>query len=153
MNLYEIDNRIMECVDEETGEIVNEELLESLEMERQTKIENIACLIKNYNSDAEQLSQEIDNLQKRKKTAVNNVERLKHYLQSYLEGKKFKTAKCSVSYRKSEAVEVSDISLLPEWAIRVKDPEPNKTEIKNAIKAGTKVPGAVMVQNVSIIIK
>ena len=35
MKLYEIDNEIMNCIDEETGEIIDPEKLESLEMERE----------------------------------------------------------------------------------------------------------------------
>ena len=35
--LYEIDNEILECVDEETGEILDEEKLNALEMEREKK--------------------------------------------------------------------------------------------------------------------
>ena len=42
MNLYEIENEILNCVDMETGEIVDIKKLESLQMERDQKIENIA---------------------------------------------------------------------------------------------------------------
>ena len=62
MNLYEIDARIMEAfeaaVDEETGEIVNEEAyaaLDALQEARDEKIENVLLWIKDLKSDAEQL--------------------------------------------------------------------------------------------------
>ena len=60
-NLFEINRAITDawaaCVDPETGE-VNDELyaqFEALEMERDAKIEGIACWAKNLTSDAAQL--------------------------------------------------------------------------------------------------
>ena len=46
MNLFEIENEIMNCWDQETGEILDSDRLDQLEMERDTKIENIALYIK-----------------------------------------------------------------------------------------------------------
>lgn len=37
MNLYEIDNAILECVDQETGEIIDTDKLTSLQMARDEK--------------------------------------------------------------------------------------------------------------------
>ena len=60
-NLFEIDAAIMaamdRCVDPETGEIDGEVYteLEALQMERERKIENIACWVKNLRSDADDL--------------------------------------------------------------------------------------------------
>lgn len=55
MTLYEIDAAIMTAIahgtDPETGEINNLDELMSLQMERDQKIENIACLIKNLKDD------------------------------------------------------------------------------------------------------
>ena len=58
MNLYEIDNAILECVDMETGEIIDMDKLSGLQMVRDQKIENIGCWIKNLLSDAEALKSE-----------------------------------------------------------------------------------------------
>lgn len=58
MNLYEIDLAIEEAftqaVDPETGEVNDEYMaqLDALEMERDRKVENIACFIKNLKADA-----------------------------------------------------------------------------------------------------
>ena len=127
MNLYEIDNAIMDCVDMETGEIIDIDRLDCLQIERNEKIENIACWIKNLKSDAEQLKAEADNLLQRRRVAENKAESLKTYLQKALEGEKFKTPKVAISYRKTKSVDVTDISQLPEWALRFSDPVPNKT--------------------------
>lgn len=153
MNLYEINNAILECVDMETGEIVDYEKLEQLQEDRDTKVENIACWIKNLLSDADQLKQEADKLLYRKKVAENKADSLKKYLIGVLDGEKFKSAKVSISYRSSESVEVSDASLIPKEFLRYKDPELDKTLIKTALKAGSDVPGTQMVKKQSIVIK
>ena len=51
-SLYEIDNAIMECIDPETGEIIDAERLTALQMERDKKIEGVACWVKNLDADA-----------------------------------------------------------------------------------------------------
>lgn len=52
MTLYEIDSAIMDCVDEETGEIIDLEKLEALNIERDKKVEGIALAVKNYAAEA-----------------------------------------------------------------------------------------------------
>ena len=42
MTIYEIDNRIAELVDPETGELLDYEAFAELQMEREAKIENMA---------------------------------------------------------------------------------------------------------------
>lgn len=153
MNLYEINNAIMDCVDMETGEIIDIDRLDCLQIERSEKIENIACWIKNLKSDAEQLKVESDNLLQRRRVAENKAESLKTYLQKALEGEKFKTPKVAISYRKTKSVDVNDISQLPEWALKFSDPVPNKTEIKKKIELGQSVPGAEIKEYQSMIIK
>ena len=49
MNLYQINEEIEKCIDTETGEILDLEALDKLAMERDTKIENLACWYKNLN--------------------------------------------------------------------------------------------------------
>ena len=46
MKLYEIDEAILNCIDLETGEIIDTEQLDKLTMEREAKLENVACWIK-----------------------------------------------------------------------------------------------------------
>lgn len=152
MRLYEIDCKIAECFDEETGEIFNEELLNSLEMERAEKLTNIIRFIKNLKADAKALKEEEDSFKKRRTAAENKYKSLTEWLEKYLQGETFesedKTAK--VSYRNNPSVYVSDISLLPEEFIRRADPEPRKDDIKAAIKEGRTVPGAEIVYTKSM---
>ena len=158
MTIYEIDQAIMECIDMETGEIIDTEQLDKLQMERETKIEGVACWIKDLKAEAEALKNEKQALAERQKVAENKAESLKKWLAYALQGEKFKTPKCAISFRKSEAVEVTDEgleNLMKEHdeLLTYKAPEPNKTAIKQALKDGLNVAGIQLVQNISTIIK
>ena len=158
MTLYEIDHAIMECVDFETGEIIDIEQLDKLQMERDAKIENVACWIKDLNAEAEAIKEEKQALAERQKAAENKAESLKNWLAYALQGEKFKTPKCAISFRKGESVEVTDDglnNLMKEHdeLLTYKTPTPNKTAIKQAIKDGLNVEGVQLVQNISTIIK
>ena len=158
MTIYEIDQAIMNCVDAETGEIIDTEQLDKLQMERDTKLENVACWIKALKAEAEALKNEKQALAERQRVAENKAESLKNWLASALQGEKFKTPKCAISFRKSEAVEVTDEglnNLMKEHdeLLTYKAPEPNKTAIKQALKDGLSVEGVQLIQNTSTIIK
>ena len=159
MKLYEIDNAILDCIDFETGEIVDIDKLNGLQLERDTKIENVALWIKDLKAEAEAIKAEKMALAERQKVAENKAESLKKWLAYALQGEKFKTARCSVSFRNTECVEVTPDgleNLMEEHdeLLTYKDPEPNKIAIKDAIKNdGLNVQGVQLVQNTSTIIK
>ena len=153
MKLFEINEEIMKCVDVETGEIIDEVKLQQLQMARDIKIENIACWIINILSDAEALKAQKQVFADRQKAAENKAESLKRYLSKVLEGQKFTTDKVAVSFRKTSSVNVTDITRLKEEYLKYADPTPDKTAIKNAIKAGKDVAGAEIVEDQSISIK
>lgn len=136
MNLYEIDDAIMACIDEETGEIIDPAMLDELNMTRDDKIENIALGIKNLRAEADAIKAEKQALASRQAVAEKKAESLKNYLSGYLAGEKFKTPRVSISWRKSEAVEVDDVYKLPEEYLRYKEPEVNKAELKTALQLG-----------------
>ena len=153
MNLYEINERILDCVDPETGEVVDIRMLEELQMERDSKIENIALWIKNLLSDAEELDREKKKLADRQRISENKAKSLKEYLSRFVNGEKFKTPRVSISWRKSESVSVDDISSVPDRFLKYSDPAPDKTAIKKAIKSGEDVPGARLIEGKNIQIK
>ena len=158
MKLYEIDEAIIACIDAETGEIIDADKLDKLTMERDAKIENVALWIKDLKAEAEALKAEKMAFAERQKVAENKAESLKKWLAYALQGEKFKTPKCAISFRKSEAVEVTDEglnNLMKEHdeLLTYKAPEPNKTAIKQALKDGLNVAGVKLVQNTSTIIK
>ena len=158
MTIYEINEQILNCIDLETGEIIDIDRLNDLQLERDTKIENVACWIKELKAEAEAIKAEKLILAERQKVAENKAESLKKWLAYALDGQKFKTSKCSISYRKSESVEVTEEglnNLIKEHdeLLTYKAPEPNKTAIKQALKDGLSVQGVQLVQNTSTIIK
>ena len=153
MKLYEIDEAILNCIDLETGEIIDTEQLDKLTMEREAKLENVACWIKELKAEAEALKAEKMAFAKRQQVAENKMENLKNWLAYALNGQAFKSTRASVTFRKSQAVEIADIYKLDENYLRYKEPEVDKTAIKEALKAGQTVAGATLVENTSVIIK
>ena len=158
MTIYEINEEILNCIDLETGEIIDIDRLNDLQLERDAKIENVACWIKELKAEAEAIKAEKLALAERQKVAENKAESLKKWLAYALQGEKFKTAKCSVSFRKTESVEVTDEglnNLMKEHdeLLTYKAPEPNKKAIKDAIKDGLSVQGVCLECNTSVIIK
>ena len=167
MTIYDIDSRIAQIIDEaidpETGEI-NEEAyteLEQLQMDRQTKCENIACLYKAANAEAAAIKAEKMKLAERQAQAEKRTESIKKYLLYALNGEKLKTARCSVSYRKSEAVEIKDEQAVIDYCLTLPDPykymkvetSVKKDGIKDYIKENGPIAGAELVERVSVIVK
>ena len=66
---------------------------------------------------------------------------------------KDKTALFSVYHSRSKSVNVFDMAVLPDTFKKYKDPEPDKTAIKEAIKNGENVPGAEIVESTSLVIR
>lgn len=154
--LYELIKEIEDFVpeiDEETGEILNCAELDLLEVEKEQKVENICLWIKNLLSDSAAYKAEKESFQKKEQAAKNKAESLKKYLTYALGGEGFKTDRVTVSYRKSESVNIEDVTRLDDEFIRVPEPVPDKTAIKQAIKAGREVVGAELVERKNIQIK
>lgn len=152
MTIFEIDDAILECIDQETGDIIDVDRLNALEMARSEKISNVACWVKELKAEAEAIKAEKQNLEKRQKAAENKVEQLKNYLAHVLNGAKFKDARCSISYRRSESVEIAEdfnIDNLADEFVRVKK-EPALTAIKDAIKSGKEIAGCKVIENNNI---
>ncbi len=153
MTLYEIDQKLLDCIDLETGEILNEERLNELQMERSEKLEKVALWIKELNAEADALKAEKQAFADRQKAAENKAESLKKWLANALAGEKFKTTKVMVSFRKTKSVEVADIFALDENYVKYSEPTADKAAIKKAIEAGEIVKGAQLVEGTSISIK
>ena len=151
MQLYKIDKAIEEAInlgtDLETGELLSIDEVEALMLEKQTKIENIACWIKNLKSDLEALKAERDSFNQRIKQTNTKLVSLTAYLEFCLNGEKFESEKCKITYRKSETVEIENEPAFLGWAeeygdeyLRYKTPEIDKTKLKESIKHGAEIP-------------
>ena len=153
-SLYEINQAITACVDEETGEIIDFEALDALMLQKEEKIENVVCYIKNLLSDAEAIKGEKNALADREAKCRAKAEQLKVWLAEALNGQKFATAKCAVSFRRSEQVDVTDLDSIPKELItETVTVKPDKTAIKALIKGGSEVPGCRLIENLNPQIK
>ena len=160
MTLYEIEQAILDCLDLETGEVLDAEKLDALQMERTAKLEGVVLWIKNLLADVEAYENEIVTFVARKKAAENKIESLKNYLAYALNGEKFSTSKCVVSYRKSQIADIKDEAAFKAWAIAnhpdmltIQEPRINKNEVKRCLKDGESIPGAALVERQNIQIK
>ena len=160
--LYDIDQDILGCVDLETGEILDTEKLDALQMEREAKLEGVALWVKDLKAESAAVKEEADKLTARRKAIDNKIESIKTWLVHALDGEKLKTPRCNVYQTHSQRVAVADeaklISFLqtleePEKFLRFKDPELKKDEIKKALKDGTIIPGAELEETESVVIK
>lgn len=159
MKLYEIkeeyDRALFDAIDPDTGEVSQElaEKLDSIEDDFDTKAVSVACMVKNYKASASAIGEEIKKLQARKSALDNHSARLKEYLAHNLDGKKLDDPRASISWRKSEAVNILDMGSVPADYTKQADPTADKTLIKKAIKDGFAVPGAELETRSNIVIK
>lgn len=153
MNLFEIESEITQCFDAETGEILDVEKLENMQMLKENKIENIACWIKNLEAEAKAYKEQKASFAERQQSAEKKAESLKEYLHKVLNGEKFKTIKCEVNFRKSQKVDIPDVYKLDENYLKYAEPTPDKMAIKRAIQNGQEVAGASLIESISMSIK
>ena len=160
--LYEIDQEILDCVDMETGEILDSEKLDALQMERDRKLEGVALWVKDLNYEAQMVKEEYDKLSARKKALDNKITALKTWLLYALRGEKLKSPRCNVYQTHSQKLTVENEGALirflqtlekPERFLRFKDPELRKDDIKKALKDGYEIPGAALEETESVVIK
>ena len=153
MKLWEIDEAIRKCIDFETGEILDPEYLDHLEMVRAQKIENVALYVKELTYFEAELGEEIKRLQARKKAAENSIKGLKGWLVTSCNGNKFETTKVRVSFRRSTETVIEDESKVPKkYQTKKIVYTVSKTAIKDAIMRGLRVKGARLVDKLSAVI-
>lgn len=153
MNLYEINTGILECIDTETGEILDEEKLHELAMAREEKLENIACWVKNLRANVTAYKDEKKSFEERIARDERLIASLERTLVNELQGQKFTTQRVAVSFRKSEKVEIADEAKLPEKYLTYAEPKPNKVEIKRVLKEGGMIDGCSLTEHQNIHIK
>lgn len=154
MNIFEIEQEILNCVDSETGEIIDFEKLNELQIAREVKIDSVASWVKQLNAESVAIKEEVTNLQSRQKQKEKKAESLKGYLSLVLNGSKFESSKNVISYRKSKSVDITNESLIPEDYIKEEVVyKYNKTDIKHALECGLQVPGAELIEKQNIQIK
>nr|DAS07259.1 MAG TPA: resistance protein [Caudoviricetes sp.]DAS49963.1 MAG TPA: resistance protein [Caudoviricetes sp.] len=168
MKLYEItsemrvlDELFLSCIDEETGEVKDDGVIDILEQELklqlQTKGAGIIKSFKNSEAMLNGVDEEIKRLQALKKSISNQINSRKEYIVRNMEMMgitKIETELGNLSLRKSKSVNIYDESLIDKKFIEIETKEKiSKTEIKKAIEAGENVQGANIVEKNSLNIK
>lgn len=161
MNLYTIDKTIEELIengcsiDEKTGEYFEFDDLRELKIDRDKKIDNTVCFMKNTEAMIKALKEQEKEFAERRKILENKISRIKGFLGRFLEvGKKLETVKYKISWRKSESIEVIDNTFLSsKYANREITIKPDKKAIKQALKDGIIINGVELKQNNNLQIK
>jgi len=154
-NLFEISQElflIQTSIEDNGGEIPDFllEQLEIAEQERDKKLQDYSFVVKSLKAQSELLREEAHRLLKKAQQYDKSVEVLKdRMLQNVIAFGPVKTALVKIATTKSKAVEISDDSLIPDIYCRFKR-EPSKTDIRNAILDGQDIPGASIVENISL---
>jgi hypothetical protein len=160
-SLYEISEKYLNLldnleIDEETGDLLNADELEIALSEFDEKSENYALYIKNLKANAEAIKAEQQKLSDRKKSIDQKIEILSDrlgYAMFAFNKTKFETPKVALSFRKSESVNIIDEDVIPALFMLEKTTfEPDKNEIKRALKSGQVISGAEILvkQNLQI---
>ena len=161
MKLYEINAALEALVDPETGELMDYDAFEALNLAREEKIEGMALWYKDMVAEAKAIKEEADSLTARRRALEAKADRLKSYLDFQLGGEKFQTSRCAITYRKTTALQVEDGAQLARWCedngyddcVRYKEPEISKSAVTALIKSGVNVPYASIQEGRSLGVK
>lgn len=153
MKLYEIVREIEECAEilEQSGGELTAEMehrLDKLHLSFAQKVENIAKLILNYEAAIDSISSEIKRLREKRESFEARLQWLRDYLARCVGiGRKYQVGAMTLSWRRSEAVEVIDADAVPDAYCKVEMVRtPAKDEIKRSLKEGAAIPGVVLVE-------
>lgn len=151
--LFEIKQSILDCIDFETGEIIDQEKFDQLKIDKQQKLRNIALLAKNKASDVEQLRQQEQAFAKRRRAAEAILIWCKATLMNELDGRKWEEPEFAISYRTSEYVEIDEGAEIPKKFLKEQAPAIDRVGLKAALKDGLEIDGCRIVKRQNIQIK
>lgn len=162
LQLYKIEQEYISLAEQiiDNGGEVTDELSEALQI-NQTQLETkgncYGFIVKQLESEVEIIDAEIKRLQGFKVSRNKTVERLKETLSNAMQLyqiEKLDSPTLKISFRKSETVEVENVELLDDEFINIKVTKTaDKTAIKEAIKKGEFVTGAILQVNQNLQIK
>jgi len=146
----------LEVETEEDLEALNQ-LLGEVEGRFEEKAKRVAAYIRNLETDADGMKAEEDRLATRRKSMTRKVDGLKDYLKIQMAGlsmTKLETDLFTISVQKNPAsVKVLDESKIPQEYWKVPAPVLDKKAVSEALKGGSFVEGAMLVQGESLRIK
>jgi len=124
------------------------------------KAQNYAFVIRNMEASADAIKAAEQQMAERRKSIEKRAEYLKERLKGAMELAKMQKIECphfAISIAKNPpSVDIYEQGLIPSEYMKTPEPPPpapDKTAIKEAIKAGKEVPGAALKQGTSLRIK
>lgn len=150
--------QLLGMIEEAEGEITPE-IDQALQFTEERLIKegsDVALMIKHLESWGDTIEAEIKRLEGVRAKARKSKELLKNRLSDAMRQlgiERIVDPFITISFRKSEAVEITDEKLIPEQFMEHPLPHPNKSRIKEAIKDGAIVPGAEIIQRQNLQIK
>ena len=137
-------------IEEAEGEITPEidTALQFTEQKLQAEGCEVGLLIKSIDYWEEIVEAEIKRLEGIRTKAIKGKELLKNRLSEAMKQfgiERISTPTITISFRKSEAVEINEETIVPPAFFDQPPPKVSKSRIKEAIKAGQDVPGASIV--------
>lgn len=160
MKLYEINQAITQLVESanpETGE-VDVQAFEDLALAKEEKQKNIVMFCNHLESDQEAIEKEIDRLTTMKKRAESGKRWLMGYLKNSMEQDNiteldFVTFKAKIKKNPPKVVIHDETKLYARFGEAKTVMSIKKDELKEALKTGEHVDGAVLVQDTRLEIK
>lgn len=156
MQLYELTEMYLNLKDMDIEEGDLNAALENIDDEIETKADNIAKVLRDFDGDIEALKAEEERLAKKRKAIENRQKQLKKYLQNsmlVLDKRKFKTDLFSFNIQKNApSLKILDESKIPEDYYKI-EKKLNKNDLKEAVKKGLFEDAAKLVQTESLRIR
>lgn len=156
MQLYELTEIYLNLKDMDIEEGDLNAALENIDDEIETKADNIAKVLRDFDGDIEALKSEEERLAKKRKAIENRQKQLKEYLQNamlVLDKRKFKTDLFSFNIQKNApSLKILDESKIPEDYYKI-EKKLNKNDLKEAVKNGLFEDAAELVQTESLRIR
>lgn len=160
MKLYEIDSAIAELINPETGEISDYNAFAALDMERTQKITNMIAAWKNQAAEVSALEAEAKRIAERAKALKNRNNRLKEYISYAVNGQKFKSGVHEIRFSKTpESIKIDGeqintvtnyLEMHYDGCLRYRQPEIDKTALKDLLRTGVTIPGVTLESGVSM---
>lgn len=164
LSLYQLSGNYLEALDFLTDPEVDlpiesiNDTLEALTGELEEKAINVTKFLRNMEAVADAIKEAEDSMAKRRKALENRVKWMKDYLKGSMEQTGISKIECpffKLSIQKNPAaVNILDEDAIPtQFKEQITSWKIDKTAIKEAIKAGSAIPGAELVNGTRLAIK
>jgi hypothetical protein len=159
LNIYDCDAliKVIEAKAEMNDGELSDEDMQQIVLAQTSSIEQLGKLvgyIKYLEGNISLAKSEIDRIQARKRMAENRINSIKNWLLPYIQKKgAVNVGTHRLSTRKSQGVVLADGFNNPQYGEEVTTFKPDKKAIKESIKNGIEVKGAVLEDRISVQIR